>query len=97
MRWSVALLPVAALITVLVGCRNLPLAALTGSLLVLQLLWILVRVRADSVIPAVLAAIAGISLLDALLLSLLDAPIAALVAVCCFAVVTLLHRPLPGT
>ncbi len=97
MRWSVALLPVAALITVLVGCQNLPLAALTGSLLVLQLLWILVRVRADSVIPAVLAAIAGISLLDALLLSLLDAPIAALVAVCCFAVVTLLHRPLPGT
>ena len=70
---------------------------LTGILLGLQILWVFVRARAPSVVPAVLASIAGISLLDAFLLSLLDAPIPALVAVCCFALVTLIHRPLPGT
>ncbi|MCH2134129.1 MAG: UbiA family prenyltransferase [Phycisphaerales bacterium] len=98
MRWPVVLLVVAAVIPLAIGVTNLPLVVLAGGLLVLQLLWIATRLyRPGGVIPAVLASIAGISLLDALILGLLDAPLLTMIAVCCFAVVTIVHRPLPGT
>lgn len=98
MRWPVLLLPLSSLTAVAIGIQNWPLATLTGLLLLLQMLWITTCLyRPAGVVPAVLGAIAGLSLLDAFLLGLLGAPLPAMIAVCCFAVVTIIHRPLPGT
>ena len=99
MHWPVMLYPAAVLIAfLLIPVSNPALTVLVGALLLLQFLWILSTLsRSESVVPAVLASIAGISLLDAVLLGMMDAPIMAIVAVCCFALVTIVHRPLPGT
>ena len=99
LRWPVILLfisPLAAALWITVG--NMPLAVLTGSLLLLQLLWIASRLMQPAgVVPAVLASIAGIALLDAFLLGLMGFPLLAVIAVSCFLFVTIIHRPLPGT
>ncbi|MDG2095475.1 MAG: UbiA family prenyltransferase [Phycisphaerales bacterium] len=99
MRWPVLLLPLAVLAAMAIQVQNWPLTILTALLLFLQILWIMACLlrRPAGIVPAVLGSIAGFSLLDAFLLGLLDAPIPAMVAVCCFAVVTIIHRPLPGT
>jgi 4-hydroxybenzoate polyprenyltransferase len=99
LHWPVILFPTAVVIALLlIPMMNVSLTVLVGVLLLLQFLWIVANLlRPGSVVPAVLASIAGISLLDALLLGMLDAPIMSMVAVCCFGVVTIVHRPLPGT
>ena len=98
MRWPALLLPLGAVAGFAIGTQNWPLTMLTGLLLLLQILWITVCLyRPAGVVPAVLGAIAGLALLDAFLLGLLGAPLPAMIAVCCFAVVTIIHRPLPGT
>ncbi len=98
MRWPVLLLPLGGCMAVAIGIQNWPLTLLTGLLLLLQILWIVTCLyRPAGVVPAVLGAIAGLSLLDAFLLGLLGAPLPAMIAVCCFGLVTIIHRPLPGT
>ena len=99
LHWPVILFPISVLISLLmIPILNLTLAILIGILLLLQFLWILANLsRPGSIVPAVLASIAGISLLDAFLLGIMDAPAMTVAAVCCFAVVTIVHRPLPGT
>ncbi|MEE2908262.1 MAG: UbiA family prenyltransferase [Planctomycetota bacterium] len=98
MRWPLILLVLAVPIALWIGGGNLPLILLTGILLLLQILWIATKLlQPTGVVPAVLASIAGISLLDAFILGILNVPLYAVIAVCCFVVVTIVHRPLPGT
>ena len=97
MRWPVALLPLGMLAAFGIQVQNWPLTLLTGLMLVLQMLWIMTcLLRPAGIVPAVLGSIAGFSLLDAFLLGILGAPLPAVIAVCCFGVVTIIHRPLPG-
>lgn len=98
LRWPVILLVLAVPVALWIGGGNLPLIILTGILLLVQILWITTKLlQPKGVVPAVLASIAGISLLDAFLLGILDIPLYAMIAVCCFVLVTIVHRPLPGT
>lgn len=98
MRWPVALLPLGMLAAFGIQVQNWPLTLLTGLMLVLQMLWIMTcLLRPAGIVPAVLGSIAGFSLLDAFLLGILGGPLPAVIAVCCFGVVTIIHRPLPGT
>lgn len=98
LRWPVLLLPLAFMSAAAVGVENWPLASITGLLLILQILWIITcLIRPSGIVPAVLGSIAGLSLLDAFILGLLGAPLASTIAVLCFATVTIVHRPLPGT
>lgn len=49
------------------------------------------------VVPAVLASLSGIALLDASYLAILDEPVLALLAISCFALVALMHKSISGT
>lgn len=99
LRWPTLMMVLAPVIILLsFQIQNVPLVVLTGCLLALQLLWILAKLlQPAGVMPAVLASIAGISLLDAFILGMMGSPTLTLIAVCCFLLVTIVHRPLPGT
>jgi 4-hydroxybenzoate polyprenyltransferase len=74
-------------------------AIVAGIPLVIHLAWAASRLlrRRPDVKGAVLAWLAGISLVDAFFLTLLERPTWAIVAAACFAVTVAAHRRIPGT
>ncbi|MEM9883076.1 MAG: UbiA family prenyltransferase [Planctomycetota bacterium] len=93
-----ALLPVGPVIAWFVLNQAPTLGA--GAIAIITLGWLgLVTVRAviGRRVPAVLAALAGFSLVDTALLAALDQPQLASVALLCFILTTLAHKHVPGT
>ena len=99
-NWLIALLPVAPCgALLLLGGMELWATAIFGILLALWLGRIVSMLRSTPphVIPAVLAGLSGIALLDAFYLAMLGWSVLSLLCVACFAMTAYAHRSISGT